>query len=73
MQYFSIMQSFQSSNNLDKYVPYFFFFDVSFSLLIATYFLEDITVVSILHNETTNKKEIMVKRHMLNYLYVYVP
>jgi len=57
MQYFSIVQSFQSSHNLDKYVPYFFFFDVSFSLLIAAYFLEDIAVVCILHDETIDKKE----------------
>ena len=52
MEYFPIMQSLQASNDLYEYVPNFFLFDVSFSLLIAANFLENITVVGIFHDET---------------------
>lgn len=52
MQYFSIVQRFQSSNNLNKNVPNLLFFDISFSLLVAAYFLKHIAIVGVLHNET---------------------
>ena len=52
VQDFPVVQCFQSANYLNEYVPYFLFFDVCLSLLIATYFLEDIAVVSVLHDET---------------------
>jgi hypothetical protein len=48
---FSFMEGFEASDDLDEDVPDFLFFDVSFALLIAADFLEDVSVVSILHYE----------------------
>jgi hypothetical protein len=53
MQYFPIVQSLETPDNLNEDVPYFLFFYVSFSLLIAAYFLEDIAVIRVLHDQTT--------------------
>ena len=52
VQNLPIVKSFKSTYNLDKYVPYLLFFDVGFTFLIATYFLEHITVVGVLHYQT---------------------
>ena len=50
VQNLTIVQRFQSSNDLNENVPYFLFLDVCLPLLIATYFLKDITVVGVLHH-----------------------
>ena len=49
----TVVQGFQSTNNLNEYVPDFLFLDVGLPLLITTYFLENISVVSVFHNQTT--------------------
>ena len=55
MKNLSIMQSFESPDDLNENVPYFFFLNIGFPLLIAAYFLEHISVISILHYKTMNK------------------
>ena len=44
------MQSFQSSDNLNKNIPNFFLFNISFSFLVTANFLENISIIRILHN-----------------------
>ena len=55
------MQSFETPDYLDEDIPNLLFLDISFSFLIVTYFLEDITIVRIFHyqaiiNEKTDEK-----------------
>ena len=41
----------ESTDNLDEDVPDLLLFDVSLSLLVVTDLLEDISIVSVLHNQ----------------------
>ena len=56
MQDFSVMQRFKASDDLNEDIPNLFLLDVGFSLLIIAYFLEDITVVGVLHDQTEELK-----------------
>lgn len=49
------MKCLQTSNDLNKNIPNFLFFYISFSLLIAAYFLEDVSVVGVLHNKAAKQ------------------
>ena len=44
------MKRSEASHDLNKYIPYFFLFNVGLPLLISAYFLVNISVVCILHN-----------------------
>ena len=52
MQDFATVESTQSADALDEDVPDFLLFDVGLALLVVTYFLEHVSVVSIFHNQT---------------------
>ena len=49
------MEDLKAPNDLDKYVPDFFFFDVSFSFLVVTNLLKHISIISIFHYKTIYK------------------
>jgi hypothetical protein len=51
VQYFSIVQSFKTSHNLDKYVPYFLLLDICLSFLVAANLLENVAIVGVFHYE----------------------
>ena len=55
MQNLAIVELFEATNDLDEYVPYLLFFDVGLPLLVATYFLEYIPIVSIFHYEAKSR------------------
>jgi len=38
-------------DNLNEYIPDFLLFDIGFSFLVVAYFLEDISIISILHDQ----------------------
>ena len=46
------MESLQTTNYLDENVPDFLLFDIRLSLLIVGDFLEDVTIICVLHDET---------------------
>lgn len=50
MKDFTNMERPQSSNNLDKNIPYFLFFNIGFTFLVIADFLIEIAIVSELHN-----------------------
>jgi len=52
MQDLAVMQSFETSDYLNENVPNLLLFDIGFSLLVTANLLEDISVVSILHDQT---------------------
>ncbi len=52
MQYFPLMQRLETPDNLYKDIPDFLLLNVSFSFLVVTNLLEDISVVSIFHDKT---------------------
>lgn len=56
MQYFSIVQRLEAPNDLNKYIPNLLFFDISFPLLVAAYFLKNIAIVGVLHYKTKKLK-----------------
>lgn len=45
------MQGFEASNNLDEDVPDLLLFDVGLSFLVTANLLEDVAIVSVLHDE----------------------
>ena len=49
MEDFPIMQGLETSDNLDENIPNLLFFDIGLSFLIVTYFLENVTIVCVLH------------------------
>lgn len=51
MQNFSVVECPESADYLDEDVPDLLLLDVGFSLLVITDFLENIAVVSVLHDE----------------------
>lgn len=51
MQYFTVVQSLQASNNLNEDVPDLLLLDVGLSFLVTANLLEDVAIVSILHDE----------------------
>ena len=48
----AVMQGLETADNLYENVPYLLFFDVGLALLVATYLLEHVSVVCILHYQT---------------------
>ena len=50
MQYATLVESLQTSYNLNKNVPDLLLFDVCLTLLIIADLLKDVTIVSILHH-----------------------
>jgi hypothetical protein len=52
MQNFAVMESFEASHYLNEYVPNLLLLDVGFSFLVTANLLEDITIVSVLHDQT---------------------
>lgn len=63
VQNLSVVKSLKSSYNLNEHVPDFLFFDVRFSFLIVADFLENVSVISILHDQAARKvivREIMI-------------
>lgn len=52
MQDLAVMQSFETSDYLNENVPNLLLFDIGFSLLVTANLLEDISVVSVLHDQT---------------------
>ena len=55
MEDLSVMQSFKTAYDLDKNVPYLFLFDVGLAFLVVANLLKNVSVISILHDETKNK------------------
>ena len=58
VQYLSVVKGFQSSYDLYENIPDFLFFDVCFPLLVVAYFLKNVSIVSIFHDQTIYKNEI---------------
>ena len=52
MKNFSVVQGLEPTDYLNENVPYLLLFDVGLPFLVATYFLEDITVVGVFHDQT---------------------
>ena len=48
---FTTVEGSQTADNLNEYIPNLFLFDVGLALLVVTDFLEDISVIRILHNQ----------------------
>ena len=55
VQYFKIMKSTQSLYNLNENIPNLVFFKVSPSFLVIEDFLEEITSVSVLHDDAASR------------------
>ena len=51
MKNLTTVEGSQTTNDLDKYIPDLLLFDVGLALLVVTYFLEHVSVVSIFHNQ----------------------
>lgn len=45
------MESLESSHNLDEDIPYLLLFNVGLPLLIVAYFLKDISIIGVLHDQ----------------------
>jgi hypothetical protein len=52
MENLALVKSLKTSDDLDEDVPDFLLFDVGLSFLITAYFLKDIAVVSVFHDQT---------------------
>jgi hypothetical protein len=55
VQNLSVMQSLQTSYDLNEYVPDLFLFDVSLSLLIAANFLKNVSIIRVFHDQAFAK------------------
>lgn len=55
MEDICVMQSFQSLHNQNKYAPNLLFSQIGLLTLVPLYFLEQISIVCILHDYTVDK------------------
>ncbi len=64
VKYFELVKRFQTFNNLNQYLPNVFLFHVHFVSLTVTNSLENVSVISVLHHNTTVTK-ITYQRELL--------